>query len=61
MAVDKKNILLIGTETSYDYAGNSLRVDKKYPIRSNILAHAKRIKSKIEECYERNQNVRSKS
>lgn len=56
MAVDKRNILLIGTETSYDYAGNSLRVDKKYPIRNNILAHAKRIKSKLEECYERNQN-----
>ncbi len=55
MAIDKRNILLIDTETSHEFAGKKLLVEKRFPKRDDVSAHAKFIERKITECYERSE------
>lgn len=41
MAIDKRNIILIDTETSHEFAGKKLPVEKHFPKRDDVSAHAK--------------------
>ena len=52
MSVNKKNIFLKNTITSEQYVSRSAPINKRYPKRENISAHAKFIKRKLRECYE---------
>ncbi|MBS7528833.1 S8 family peptidase [Fusibacter paucivorans] len=53
MAVEKKNIFLVDTNTSIPYVSRSMVVGKNFPKRENGRSHASYIAKKLELCYEK--------
>lgn len=53
MIVDKRNIKLTNTVTSYKFSSDSSPVKINFPKRDDVIAHAKYIERKLNECYER--------
>ena len=51
MSVEKKNIFLKDTNTSFPYRSRSIPIGKNFPQRDNHKQHAKLIESKLIECY----------